>query len=59
VTGESYAGHYVPAVAYHYVNNMGALPVKFKGIGIGNGWVDPVVQYPQYPIFALENGLVT
>lgn len=48
ITGESYAGHYIPAIAYHLVKEIpaGSLALNFKGIAIGNGWVDPVVQYP-------------
>jgi cathepsin A (carboxypeptidase C) len=61
ITGESYAGHYIPAIAYHFVKEIpaGSLGLNFKGIAIGNGWVDPVVQYPQYAEFAYENNLVS
>jgi len=41
ITGESYAGHYIPAIAHYYRFNMGQLDLNFKGIAIGNGWVDP------------------
>jgi cathepsin A (carboxypeptidase C) len=41
VSGESYAGHYIPAIAYYLVNNATDMQIKFKGIAIGNGWVDP------------------
>jgi cathepsin A (carboxypeptidase C) len=46
ITGESYAGHYIPAIAAHLVKNVTDLPLKLKGIAIGNGWVDPYNQYP-------------
>jgi len=61
ITGESYAGHYIPAIAYHFTKEIapGSLGLNFKGIAIGNGWVDPYVQYPQYAEFAYENQLVT
>jgi carboxypeptidase C (cathepsin A) len=61
ITGESYAGHYIPALAYHFTKDIapGTLNLNFKGIAIGNGWVDPVVQYPQYAEFAHQNNLVT
>lgn len=61
ITGESYAGHYIPALAYHFVKEIppGSLGLNFKGIAIGNGWVDPYIQYPQYAEFAYENNLVT
>lgn len=51
LTGESYAGHYVPGGA-HYIrlqNELGnphpnTKPINLQGIAIGNGWTDPVVQ---------------
>lgn len=55
ITGESYAGHYIPAISYHLIFNTTDLPVNFKGVAIGNGWVDPIVQYPEYATFAHEN----
>jgi len=60
ITGESYAGHYIPALAYHFVKEIppGSLGMNFKGIAIGNGWVDPYIQYPQYAEFAYENNLI-
>jgi len=58
ITGESYAGHYIPAIAYHLSHNVTDLPLNFKGVAIGNGWVDPYVQYPQYAEFAFENNLI-
>jgi carboxypeptidase C (cathepsin A) len=41
ITGESYAGHYIPAIAYYLTHNVESLSVNFKGVAIGNGWVDP------------------
>jgi len=42
VTGESYAGHYIPAISYYIINNMtDTFGMNFKGMAIGNGWVDP------------------
>ena len=46
ITGESYAGHYIPAIAYYLSHNVTDLGLNFKGVAIGNGWVDPMVQYP-------------
>jgi cathepsin A (carboxypeptidase C) len=59
ITGESYAGHYIPAIAYYLVNNATDLQLNFKGIAIGNGWVDPYIQYPEYATFAYENDLIS
>ena len=58
ITGESYAGHYIPSIAYYLVNNP-PLEMTFKGIAIGNGWVDPYNQYPAYAEFAYENDLIS
>jgi cathepsin A (carboxypeptidase C) len=57
ITGESYAGHYIPAIADYIVRNPDA-SLNLKGVAIGNGWVDPYLQYPAYAEFAYENKLV-
>jgi len=60
ITGESYAGHYIPAIAHNFFfKNKDKLKINFKGMAIGNGLVDPLVQYPMYDVFALENNLIT
>jgi len=58
--GESYAGHYVPAVAHAIVkaNAAGTARIPLKGIGIGNGWVDPRAQYAGYYEFAYKNKFI-
>eukprot|EP00698_Gefionella_okellyi_P009143 TRINITY_DN22_c0_g1_i1.p1 TRINITY_DN22_c0_g1~~TRINITY_DN22_c0_g1_i1.p1 ORF type:complete len:430 (+),score=98.25 TRINITY_DN22_c0_g1_i1:62-1351(+) len=60
VTGESYAGHYVPALATRIVegNAHDANKINLQGIAIGNGWVDPKIQYGQYAQFAYDNHLI-
>lgn len=58
ITGESYAGHYIPAISAYFVSHGKDLDIHFKGLGIGNGWVDPYVQYPQYAEFAHDNKLI-
>ncbi|KAL2485527.1 Serine carboxypeptidase-like 40 [Abeliophyllum distichum] len=43
ITGESYAGHYVPQLAYTILlNNKNSDPtvINLKGIAIGNAWID-------------------
>jgi len=57
ITGESYAGHYIPAIADYIVRNPDPA-LKLKGVAIGNGWVDPYLQYPAYAEFAYENKLI-
>ena len=57
VTGESYGGHYVPAVASYIVQNEPS--INFKGAAIGDGWISPIVQYGAYGPFAYQNNLIT
>jgi len=61
--GESYAGHYVPAIAYRVqqgnLHHDGPEQINLQGIGIGNGWVDPELQYPAYADFAKENNVIS
>lgn len=51
--GESYAGHYIPAVTHKIWSNnndlpSGAIKINLKGTGVGNGLTDPEVQYQYY-----------
>lgn len=72
ITGESYAGHFAPALASHvhrqgcrcplYAERYspgyagGRLPLR--GLAVGNGWVDPVHMLPAYPSMLYDFGLV-
>lgn len=58
ITGESYAGHYIPAIADYIARNPDPA-LNLKGVAIGNGWVDPYLQYPAYAEFAHENNLIS
>lgn len=61
ITGESYAGHYVPAVTsrIHQANKAReGLPLNLKGFAIGNGLTDPEIQYKAYADYAFEMGLI-
>jgi cathepsin A (carboxypeptidase C) len=58
ITGESYAGHYIPAMSAEIVRK-GGLKLNFKGIAIGNGLVSMYHQYPDYATFAVENNIIT
>jgi cathepsin A (carboxypeptidase C) len=57
ITGESYAGHYIPAIG-DFIIHQNDEDIILKGIAIGNGWVDPYQQYPAYVEFAYENKLI-
>jgi len=61
--GESYAGHYIPAIGSRIVNGNtkpkpGDVTINLVGMGIGNGWVDPYIQYGAYADFLLEKKLI-
>lgn len=60
IVGESYAGHYVPAIAHRiHVGNQKLVPhattLPLAGLAIGNGLTDPEKQYPWYPEMAYNN----
>jgi vitellogenic carboxypeptidase-like protein len=61
VTGESYAGKYVPSITYkiHLENHSPSVKVKInlKGMSIGDGLTDPINQY-QYGDFLYQIGLI-
>merc|ERR1712048_1126960 len=56
IFGESYAGHYVPAIAHRvWKNNKNAdFKIPLAGIGIGNGLTNPEEQYKWYPKFGKD-----
>ena len=47
-SGESHAGHYIPSMM-NYIQKQNAkrpeLEIPLAGAAIGNGWIDPMVQY--------------
>jgi cathepsin A (carboxypeptidase C) len=59
VFGESYAGHYVPAVTHKIWKNNQNLPAKavhlnLQGTAVGNGMTDPYNQFAAYPDMAVS-----
>lgn len=42
--GESYAGHYVPAISARILQGGGSPRINLRGSGIGNGLTDPIIQ---------------
>lgn len=63
IVGESYAGHFVPAFAQRIIQGnkeAGAIwpLINLKGIGIGNGNVDPTILFSSYAPYAEDNDLV-
>ncbi|KAG6734371.1 hypothetical protein I3842_01G270000 [Carya illinoinensis] len=62
ITGESYAGHYIPAFAarVHRGNKANeGIHVNLKGFAIGNGLTDPAIQYKAYTDYALDMGIIS
>ena len=54
---ESYGGKYVPELAVRLLD--GDYPnVNLKGIGVGDGWVNPLVQENTYGEYAYTHGLI-
>jgi len=64
IFGESYAGHYVPAVStalLEHINHTAEdnpVQLRLDGISIGNGLTTPSIQYKSYPDVALDFNLV-
>lgn len=53
IFGESYAGHYIPVLTSIILKKNNAIQaglsskdkiIPLKGIGIGDGWVSPIIQ---------------
>ncbi|XP_045472980.1 venom serine carboxypeptidase-like [Harmonia axyridis] len=61
ITGESYGGHYIPAISHYILRVNRKLPddskVNLKGLAIGNGWTDPVNQL-NYGDYLYQHGMI-
>ena len=60
IIGESYAGHYVPAITHRiHQGNQESKPntiqLPLSGLAIGNGLTNPELQYPWYPEMVWNN----
>jgi cathepsin A (carboxypeptidase C) len=60
IIGESYAGHYVPAISHRiWKGNQNVckdcIELNFAGLAIGNGLTAPEEQYPLYPEMVWNN----
>ncbi|CDP07044.1 unnamed protein product [Coffea canephora] len=62
ITGESYAGHYIPALASRVLQgnkNKEGTYINLKGLAIGNGLTNPGIQYKAYPDYALDMKVIS
>ena len=70
IFGESFGGHYIPRLTEFTVNaNNGNqtskvyspldIKIHLKGIGIGDGWVDPETQTKDVASYAFDHGFIT
>ncbi|KAI7861595.1 Alpha/Beta hydrolase protein [Spinellus fusiger] len=61
VGGESYGGHYVPALSdiilhnNRHANAQGLMPIQLKSLLIGNGWIDFHTQIGYYETYACSH----
>mmetsp|Transcript_51288 Transcript_51288/g.123815 ORF Transcript_51288/g.123815 Transcript_51288/m.123815 type:complete len:587 (+) Transcript_51288:175-1935(+) len=60
IIGESYAGHYVPAISHRiWMGNKSpcenCIDLNFAGLSIGNGLTNPEEQYAWYPEMVYNN----
>ncbi|XP_051113627.1 serine carboxypeptidase-like 48 [Andrographis paniculata] len=61
ITGESYAGHYIPAFANEVQKRnklKQGIQINLKGIAIGNGLTNPVIQYKADRDYALSTKII-
>ncbi len=60
VFGESFAGRYIPMLAHAILaeSRPDQRRIKLAGIGIGDGWVAPLIQEATYRDYAYAHGLI-
>lgn len=61
ITGESFAGHYIPNLAKKILANetfTRSTGVKLAGVSIGDGWTDPINQINYYDSYLWSVGVV-
>ena len=61
IFGYSYAGHWVPALAYHIIQQNqieNGFKVNLKGIGISGAWVTPLIQNKYFAKFAVASSTI-
>ncbi|EAR87156.1 serine carboxypeptidase family protein (macronuclear) [Tetrahymena thermophila SB210] len=65
ITGESYAGKYIPNIAAEIIKQnkiaaaTGNIVIPLQGVSIGDPFIDPQHQFYQLGEFGIQNGLIT
>mmetsp|Transcript_12340 Transcript_12340/g.10643 ORF Transcript_12340/g.10643 Transcript_12340/m.10643 type:complete len:135 (+) Transcript_12340:536-940(+) len=54
IFGESYGGHYIPAMA----TRLTQAGIKVSGVGIGDGWISPKAQVHSWSSYAYSAGVI-
>lgn len=61
ISGESYGGHYLPALSTQIIHGnkdaeeKNLLTIPYKSVLIGNGWTDPRTQFKEYSTYGCAN----
>jgi carboxypeptidase C (cathepsin A) len=58
ITGESYAGKYIPNLATAILDGQKEFPLNLVSIAIGDGWASPLIQTSVYGDQAYNLGLI-
>lgn len=60
ISGESYAGHFIPAFATSMLSDpsFDKAGIHLKGVAIGNGWIDPLTHITAAPQVAHAAGVI-
>ncbi|XP_038711825.1 serine carboxypeptidase-like [Tripterygium wilfordii] len=62
ITGQSYAGHYAPALASRILEGnrqKERIHINLKGFAVGNGLTDFKIQHPSIPDYAWSERIIT
>eukprot|EP00210_Caulerpa_lentillifera_P004885 g4661.t1 len=62
ISGESFGGHYLPAIAKSILKanaEKKEIHLNLKATIIGNPWTNPASQFRSYPYYAQQNELIT
>lgn len=57
ITGESFAGHYIPVLGKKLLTNS-SLKFQVGGVAIGDGWTDPINQINYYDTYLWSVGVI-